>query len=73
MEPTQLRKQFKRGGANEILRTYLRLHERTGRIFGEHWIWCALERIANGEPEEQVLNDYMYVYSGPKLPKPHNT
>ena len=72
MERTQLQKQFKRGATDNILRTYLRLHERTGRIIGEHWIWCALERIAAGEPEERVLNDYMYIYSGPKLPKPYN-
>lgn len=72
MQRTLLRKQFKRGGANSILRTYLRLHERTGKIVGEHWLWCALERIAAGEPEERVLADYMYIYGGPRPTAPHN-
>jgi len=64
----QLRQRFKRGGADDILRTYLRLHERTGKIIGEHWMWCALERIAHGEPELQVMADYMYAYAGTQLP-----
>jgi hypothetical protein len=56
----QLRERFKRGGADDILRTYLRLHERTGKIIGEHWLWCALERIAAGERETDVMADYDY-------------
>jgi hypothetical protein len=52
--------QFEGDGALDILRTYLKLHE--GKI-GAHWLWCALERIAQGEKEFDVLWDYGYVYS----------
>jgi len=51
-----------RGGEKHVLKTYVRLHK--GKI-GAHWIWIALERIANGEPELEVMRDYEYVY----LPK----
>jgi hypothetical protein len=49
--------QFEDDGALDVLRTYLKLHE--GKI-GAHWLWCAIERITNGEREEQVLADYRY-------------
>lgn len=47
-----------RGGKQEVLRTYEQLH--SGKV-GAHWIWVALSRIAAGEPELDVLEDYGYV------------
>lgn len=47
-------------GITDVLETYLKLHE--GKI-GDHWLWCALERVARGEKEFDVLCDYGYVYS----------
>lgn len=47
-------------GITDVLWTYLKLHE--GKI-GAHWLWCALERVARGEKEFDVLWDYGYVYS----------
>lgn len=47
-------------GVISILDTYLKLHE--GKI-GAHWLWCAMERMARGESELDVLLDYGYVYS----------
>lgn len=52
-------RQWKRGGRQRVLRTYECLHK--GRL-GEHWIWIALERIAAGEPEIEVMLDYGYRY-----------
>ena len=52
--------QFEGDCALDILRIYLKLHE--GRI-GTHWLWCAIERIVQGESEFDVLWDYGYVYS----------
>lgn len=52
--------QFEDDGALDVLKTYLNLHE--GKI-GAHWLWCAIERIARGESESNVLWDYGYVYS----------
>ena len=49
-------------GKLHVLETYKKLHE--GKV-GAHWLWVALERIANGEPEIEVMRDYEYVY----LPK----
>ena len=51
-----------RGGEKHVLKTYERLHE--GKI-GAHWIWIAIVRIANGEPELEVMRDYGYFYSRP--------
>lgn len=50
---------FDRGAKQHILRTYIKLHQ--GKI-GAHWIWVALERIANGEDETEVMSDYCYEY-----------
>ena len=47
--------------ALDILKTYLRLHE--GKV-GAHWLWSAIERIAMGEDELQVLEDYGYIRDG---------
>ena len=38
-----------------ILNTYCKLHEKK---LGQHWIWAAMERIAYGEPENEVMADY---------------
>lgn len=43
-----------------ILDTYLKLHE--GKV-GAHWLWCAIERVIQGEKPSDVLWDYGYVYS----------
>lgn len=68
--------QFVEDGALEVLKTYLKLHE--GKV-GAHWLWCAIERIVQGESEFDVLWDYGYVYSDevidvqkppPDVPKP---
>lgn len=48
---------WKRGGKAIVLDTYEKLHE--GKL-GAHWIWFALERIANGEMEQDVMRDYGY-------------
>lgn len=50
---------WKRGGKQSVLRTYALLHQKG--IIGEHWLWCAVERIAGGEPEAEVMNDYGYI------------
>ena len=44
---------------DDILNTYLALHE--NKVIGCHWIWAALERIAAGENEQDVLADYGYI------------
>ena len=54
--------QWGRGGKPHVLRTYERLH---ANKIGAHWIWIALERIASGEPEIDVLLDYGYA---PEVP-----
>ena len=54
-----------RGGKQHVLKTYEKLHE--GKI-GAHWLWVAIERIANGEPEIEVMRDYEYVYSPKEKP-----
>ncbi len=46
-----------------MLDTYIRLHEKI--TVGEHWLWVALERIASGEPEKDVLADYGYMWARP--------
>lgn len=48
MDMTKATKQY-------ILDTYCKLHENK---LGQHWIWVALERIADGEPEAEVMADY---------------
>jgi hypothetical protein len=53
--------EWTRGGKQAVLRTYLKLHE--GKL-GAHWLWCAIEQIANGEPEAQVLAEYGYAPDG---------
>jgi len=54
-----------RGGKQHVLKAYERLHE--GKL-GAHWLWVALERIANGEPEIEVMRDYGYVYPPKETP-----
>ena len=49
---------WKHGKKKHILDTYARLVE--GKTF-EHWVWVALERIANGEAEADVMADYGYI------------
>lgn len=48
---------WERGGKKSVLETYKKLHE--GKI-GAHWLWVAIERIASGEPEVEVMRDYGY-------------
>lgn len=54
--------QWERGGKPHVLRTYERLH---ANKLGAHWIWMAMERIAAGESELDVLLDYGYA---PEVP-----
>lgn len=53
-----LRDRFERGGANDVLRTFLKLHE--GKV-GQHWLWTAIERLVAGETEVEIMSDYGYV------------
>ena len=46
-------------GKQRILDTYLKL---TNGLLGEHPLWVAIERIANGEREDVVMMDYGYRY-----------
>ncbi len=48
---------WERGGKSYVLDTYEKLHE--GKL-GAHWIWIALDRIASGENEQDVMRDYGY-------------
>lgn len=64
--PANVMQQFKPGGAARVLRTYLKLSAQ--KQLGEHWLWCALERIANGEPEHKVMADYLWLHQGPHQP-----
>ena len=59
-------KNWKRGGRQQVLRTYLRLHEQ--ERLGEHWLWAVLERVAAGEKEDAVLADYGYTWARPMAP-----
>ena len=68
--PDNVMQQFRPGGATRVLRMYLKLSRK--KLIGEHWLWCALERVANGEPERQVMADYMYLYHGPNPKAPSN-
>ena len=52
------RKIWIKGGKKSVLETYEKLHK--GKI-GAHWLWVAIEQIAAGEPEVDVLRDYGYV------------
>lgn len=56
-EAMQQAPEFTRGAKQKILRTYDKLHQNK---LGAHWLWCAIERIANGEPESQVLAEFGY-------------
>lgn len=48
---------WKHGDRQNVLRTYLRLHQDK---LGAHWLWCAIEQIAAGEPEGKVMAAYGY-------------
>ena len=52
------RVKWERGGKRHVLETYEKLH--AGKL-GAHWIWVALEQIAMGVPEMEVMADYGYV------------
>jgi hypothetical protein len=45
--------------ACHVLKTYILLHKAK---IGQHWLWCAIERIVKGEKEMDVLEDFGYVY-----------
>ena len=51
---------WNKGGKKHVLDVYLKLHHNFG--IGEHPLWVAIERIANGEREEVVMLDYGYRY-----------
>lgn len=51
--------EWERGGKKDVLQTYINLHE--GKI-GMHWLWAAVERIARGESEAEVMADYGYTH-----------
>jgi hypothetical protein len=57
-ESVSQRPRWKRGGKEEVLDTYIRLH--ANKIIGEHWLWAAITRISQGEPEIEVMADYGY-------------
>lgn len=42
-------------GGKHILDTYYALH--ANRLIGTHWLWSAIERIAAGENEAEVMSD----------------
>ena len=44
-----------------IIETYLQLHESK---VGEHWLFAAIERIACGEKEVDVMEDYGWIRDG---------
>ncbi len=50
---------WQRGGRQQVLRIYLKLHQQ--ERLGEHWLWIALERVAAGEKADEVLADYGYL------------
>jgi predicted DNA-binding transcriptional regulator AlpA len=52
---------WKAGGKEQVLQTYVNLHKH--KLFGEHWLWVALERVAAGENEAEVMRDYGYTIS----------
>ena len=45
------------GGERRILDTYDKLHE--GKI-GAHWLWCVIEQIAAGVPEDEAMREFGY-------------
>ena len=57
----QLAEQFDHDGAEQVLRSYLRLHELTGQTVSQHWLAAAVDRVAAGESETDVMADYGYV------------
>lgn len=56
--PAEILNRFDRGGAAHVLRTYLALHR--DKLFGTHWLWAVVERVANGESADKVLREYDY-------------
>ena len=54
---------WKPGGEKHVLQTYASLHKH--KLFGEHWAWVALERMAAGENEAEVMRDYGYALVPP--------
>lgn len=46
----------------EIIEIYLKLHE--GKI-GAHWIWCVIEQMAAGVPEDEAMRGYGYYSTTP--------
>jgi hypothetical protein len=50
--------------AKHVLEIYTKLH---ANKIGAHWIWTALERIANGESEYKVIPDYGYTDQADRL------
>ena len=44
--------------AADVLRAYLALHE--GRV-GQHWIYAAIGRMVQGDPEAEVMGDHGWV------------
>lgn len=48
-------REFQRSGATSVLQTYLTLHR--GKL-GMHWLWAVVQRVAAGESQASVLEDY---------------
>lgn len=48
---------------NSVIGTYRKLHH--SKLFA-HWLWTAVERVAAGEAEADVMADYGY-YPGTKI------
>lgn len=68
--PADVTRQFSGDGATRVLRTYLKLAHLQPNF--EHWIYRAAERMARGEPEQQVMADYMYLRQGANHKAPSN-
>jgi hypothetical protein len=50
----------------DAVNTLRKLHQ--GKL-GAHWIWCALQQIAAGQDEAQVLRDFGYTFSAISAPQ----
>lgn len=58
-----------RGQNGRVLQTYIDLHR--NRIIGQHWLWVAVERIAAGEDEAEVMADYGWQRAAAEMPAEH--
>jgi hypothetical protein len=49
-------------GDRSIVATYDKLHKDK---LGAHWLWCAIEQIAAGVPEDEAMRSFGYYEAGP--------